>query len=55
MTDVEADGDCSGKVPMARVSLLCSVRLTGRIGLWKDFGFFSDGRARLGLRLRITM
>ena len=55
MTDVEADGVGSGKVPSARVSLLCSVRCTGRIGLWKDFGFVSDGRASAELRLRITM
>ena len=55
MTDVEADGVGSGKVPRARVSLLSSVRCTGRIGLRKDFVFFSDGRASVGLRLRITM
>ena len=41
MTDVEADGVGSVKVPRARVSLLCSVRCTGRIGLWKDFGLVS--------------
>ena len=55
MTDVEADSVASGKVPMAIVSVLCSVRCTGSIGLWKDFGFVSDGRASVGLRLRITM
>ena len=55
MTDVEADRVGSGKVPRAIVSLLCSVRCTGRIGLWKDFGFFSDGKASAELRLRITM
>ena len=30
--DVEADGACSGNVPRARVSVLCSVRCTGSIG-----------------------
>ena len=55
MTDVEADGVGSGKVPRARVSLLCSGRCRGRIGLWKDIGFVSDGRAGAGLTLRITM
>ena len=55
MTDVEADGVSSGKVPMAIVSVLCSVRCTGSIRLWKDFGFVSDGRASVGLKLRIMM
>ena len=55
MTDVEADSVGSGKVPRAIVSILCSVRCTGRIGLWKDFGLVSDGRANAGLKLRITM
>ena len=55
MTEVEADGVGSCKVPRARVSLFCSARCTGRIGLWKDFGFVSDGRASVGLRLRITV
>ena len=32
-----------------------SVGCTGRIVLWKDFGFVSDGRASAGLRLRIMM
>ena len=35
MTDVEADGVGSRKVRRARVSLLCSVRCTGRIGYGK--------------------
>ena len=55
MTDVEADSVGSGNVPRAIVSILCSVRCTGRIGLWKDIGFVSDGRASAGLKLRITM
>ena len=55
MTDVEADGVISGKVPRTRVSLLCSVRCKGRIGLWKDFEFVSDGRASAGLRITIMM
>ena len=55
MTNVEADGDGSGNVPRTIVSLLCSVRFTGRIGLWKVFGFVSDGRASTRLRLKITM
>ena len=55
MTDVEADGVSSGKVPRTRVSVYCTVRCTGRIGLWKDFGFVSDGRASVGLRLSIMM
>ena len=55
MTDVEADGIGSGRVPRGRVSVWCSVKCTGRIGLWKDFGFVSDGRASAGLRLRITV
>ena len=55
MTDVEADGVGSGKLPRARVSLLCSVRCKGRIGLWKDFGIVSDGSASVGLRLRVTV
>ena len=55
MTDIEADGVGSGKVPRARGSLLCSVRCTGRIGLWKDFGFISDVKATVGLRLSIMM
>ena len=55
MTDIEAEGAGSCKVPRARVSVLCSVRCTGRIRLWKDFGFVSDGRASAGFRLRITM
>ena len=55
MTDVEADFVCSGKVPRARVSVFWSVRCTVRIGLWKDFGFLSDGRASAGLRLIITV
>ena len=36
--DVEAEGACSGNVPRARVSLLCSVRCTGRIGNGKISG-----------------
>ena len=55
MTGVEADGVGSGKVPRDRVSVLCSVRCTGRIGLWKDFRFLSDGRAGSQLRLRIMV
>ena len=55
MRDVEADGIDSGKVPRARVSLFCSARCTGRIGLWKDFGVVSDGRTTAVLRVRITM
>ena len=55
MTDVEAVRIGSGKMPRVRVSLVFSVRCTGRIGLWKDFGFVSDGRASAGLRLRFTM
>ena len=55
MPDVEADGVGSGKVPRAKVSVLGSARCTERIGLWKDFGFVSDGRASAGLRLSITM
>ena len=55
MTDAEADGVGSGKVPTARVSLLCSVRCTGTIRLFIDFGFVSDGRASALLRLSITM
>ena len=55
MKDVEADGVGSGKVPRATITVLCSVRCTGRIGLWKVFGFVSDGRAIAGLRLSITM
>ena len=54
MTDVEADGVSSFKVPSAIVSVLCSVRCTGSTGLWKDFGFVSDRRGSVGLRLRIT-
>ena len=50
MTDVEADGVISGNIPRARVSILRSVRCTGRIGLWKDFGFVSDGRASAAFR-----
>jgi len=42
-------------MPRARVSLLCSVRCRRRIGLWKNFEFLSDGRARSGLKIRITM
>ena len=53
--DVEAEGACSGNVPRARVSVLCSVRCTGSIGLWKEFGFVFDGKASAGLRLRFTM
>ena len=48
MTDVDADGVGSGKVPRARVSLLCSVSCTGRIGLWNAFEFVSDGSASAG-------
>ena len=48
--DVEADGVISGNAPTARVSIFCSVRCTGRIGLWKDFSFVSDGRASAALR-----
>ena len=55
MTDVEDDGVCSGKVPRARESVLCSVRCTGRIRLWKDFMFVSNGRASVELSLWITM
>ena len=55
MTDVEADGVGSGKVPRTRVSVYCTVRCTGRIGLWKGFGFVCDGRESAGLRLMITM
>ena len=55
MTDVEADGVGSGKLPRVRVSLLCSVRCKERIGLWKDFRFVSDGRASAVLRLKMTM
>ena len=55
MTDVEADGVGSGKVRRVRLSLLCSVRCPGRIGLWKEFGFVSDVRASARLRLRITI
>ena len=55
MRDVEADGVGSGKVPRARVSLFCSASCTGRIGLSKNFGVVSDGRATAVLRLRITM
>ena len=55
MTHAEADGVASVKVPRSRVCLLCSVRCTGRIALWKDFGFVSDGRASAGVRFRITM
>ena len=54
MTDAEADGVGSVKVPRAKVSQLCSVRCTGRIVLWIDFGFVSDGRASAGSRLSIT-
>ena len=49
MTDDEADGVGSGKGPRARVSLLCFVRFPRRIGLWKNFGFVSDGSASTGL------
>ena len=55
MTDVEVDGVGSGKVPRARVSVLCSLSCTGIIGLWKDFGFLSGERATVRLRLRIMM
>ena len=55
MTDIEADGVRSGEMPRARVSVLCSERCEGRIGLWEDFGFVSNGRASAVLRLRITM
>ena len=53
MTDAEADGVGSGKVPSARVSLLFTVRCTGTTGLWIDFGFVSDGRESAGLSLSI--
>ena len=46
MVHVEADGVGSGKVARARVRLLCSVSCTGRRGLCKDLGFFSDVSAR---------
>ena len=55
MTDFEVDGVSSGKVPRARVSLLCSVRCSGGIGLWKDFGLVSDVRGSARVRFRITM
>ena len=55
MTDIEADGVVSGKVAKDRVSLLCSVQCTERIGLWKDFRFVCEGRRSAGLRLRIKM
>ena len=55
MREVEADGVGSGKVPRGRVSVLCTVRCTGKTGLWKDWGYVSDGRASAGLRYRITM
>ena len=55
MTDVERYGVSSGKVPRARVRVLLSVSCTGRIGLWKDFTFVSDGRASAGVRLSIMM
>ena len=55
MTDVEADGVGSGKVPRTRVSVYCTVRCTGRIGLWKDFRFLSDARASAALLLRIQV
>ena len=55
MTDVEADSVGSLKVPRGRVSVLCSVKCTGRIGLWKDFALVSDGSASAGLTLRIRM
>ena len=55
MTDVEADGVGTGKVHGARASVLCAVRCAGRIVLWKDLTFFSDGKASAGLRLRMTM
>ena len=55
MTDVEAYGVGSVKFPRGRVSVLCSLRCTGRIGLWKDFRFISDRRASAGLSLSIKM
>ena len=55
MTDIEADGVGSGKVARARVRVLCSVRCTGRIGVWTDLGLVSDVRASARLRFRITV
>ena len=55
MTDVAADGVSSGKFPRARASLLCSIRFSEMIGLWKEFRFVTDGWASAGLKLRFTM
>jgi len=55
MTDVEVDYVSSGKVARARVMVLCSVRCTGRIGVWTDLGLVSDMRASARLRFRITV
>ena len=55
MTDVKADGVGSGEMPRARESVLCSLRCTGRIEVWKDFEVVSDARASAVLKLRITM
>ena len=55
MTDVNADVVSSGKVHRCRVSLLCTVRSKGWIGVWKVYGFVSDGSGSTVLRLSIMM
>jgi len=55
MIDLEADGVGSDKEARARVRVLCSVRCTGRIGLWTDLGLVSDVRASARLRFRIMV
>lgn len=55
MGDVYSDGKSSGPGAMTRVSIRCSVRCMGKIGLCLHKRAGSDVGVRAGLRFRITV
>ena len=55
MGDVNADNVGSGPVARATVRVMCSVRCTGRIGLWLELGCSCDVRLRARLSLRLMI
>lgn len=53
MGDVYGDGDGSGKWAKAMVRVRCSVKYTGRIGLWLELGSGYDVRMILNFRVMV--
>lgn len=55
MGDVHVDGEASGPGNRPRDMIRCSLRCTGRIMFWVEFGSGYDVRANVILSFRFTI